>query len=50
MNDAINEIKNTLERTNSRIMESEDSISEVEGRTVEINEAERKKEKKNEKK
>ena len=46
MNDAINEIKNTLERTNSRIMESEDSISEVEGRTVEINEAERKKEKK----
>ena len=45
MNNVINEIKNTLERTNSRIMESEDSISEVEGRTVEINEAERKKEK-----
>ena len=43
MNNVINEIKNTLERTNSRIMESEDSISEVEGRTVEINEAERKK-------
>ena len=28
-------------------MEVEDTISEVEGRTVEINEAERKKEKKN---
>ena len=28
MNNAINEIKNTLERTNSRIMEAEDRISE----------------------
>ena len=28
-NNAINEIKNTLEGTNSRIMEAEDSISEV---------------------
>ena len=37
MNNAINEIKNTLERTNSRIMEVEDKM-------VEINEAERKKE------
>ena len=32
MNDAINEIKNTLEGTNSRIMEAEDRISEVEDR------------------
>ena len=46
-NNAINEIKNTLEGTNSRIMEAEDRISEVENRMVEINEAERKKEKKN---
>ena len=46
MNNAINEIKNTLERTNSRIIEAEDRISEVEDITLEINEAERKKEKK----
>ena len=46
MNNAKNEIKNNLETTNSRITEAEDSISEVEGRMVEINEAERKKEKK----
>ena len=45
MNNSINEIKNTLEGTNSRITEAEDRISEVEDRTVEINEAERKKEK-----
>ena len=43
MNNAINEIKNSLEGTNSRIMEAEDRISEVEDRTVEINEAQRKK-------
>ena len=30
MNNAINEIKNTLEATNSRIMEAGDRISEVE--------------------
>ena len=30
--------KNTLEGTNSRIMEAEDRISEVEDRMVEINE------------
>ena len=30
MNNAINEIKNTLEATNSRITEAEDRISEVE--------------------
>ena len=40
MNNAINEIKNTLEGTNSRITEAEDRISEVEDR-MEINEAER---------
>ena len=50
MNNAINEIKSTLEGINSRTTEAEDRISEVEDRTVEINEAERKKEKKNAKK
>ena len=45
MHSAINEIKNTLEGTNSRIMEVEDKISEVEDRMVEINESEKKKEK-----
>ena len=44
MNNAIIEIKSTLEGTNSRITEAEDRISEVEERMVEINEAERKKE------
>ena len=47
MNNAKNEIKNTLKGTNSWIMEAEDRISEVEDRMVEVNEAERKKEKKN---
>ena len=46
MNNAINEIKNTLQGTISRIMETEDRISEVEDKMVEINEAERKKESK----
>ena len=41
MNNEINEIKNTLEATNSRIMEAEDRISEVEDRIVEISESER---------
>ena len=44
MNNAINEIRNTLEATNSRIMEAEDRISEIEDRMVEINESERKQE------
>ena len=43
MNNAINEIKNTLEGTNSRIKEAEDRISEVEDRMVELNVSERKK-------
>ena len=47
MNNAINEIKNTQEGTNSRITEAEYSISEVEERMVERNEIEAKKEKKN---
>ena len=50
MNNAINEIKNILEATNSRITEAEDRISEVEDRMVEINESERKKRKTNYKK
>ena len=45
MNNAITEIKSTLEGTNSRITEAEDRISEAEDRMVEINESERKKEK-----
>ena len=45
MNNAITEIKSTLQGTNSRITEAEDRISEVEDRMAEINEAERKKEK-----
>ena len=40
MNNAINEIKNTLEATN-RITEAEDRISELEDRMVEIKESER---------
>ena len=43
MNNAISDIKNTLEGTNSGITEAEERISEVEDRTVEINEADRKK-------
>ena len=43
MNNAINEIKNTLEAINSRITEAEDRIGEVEDRMVEINESEKKK-------
>ena len=41
MNNAINEIKNTLEGTNSGITKAEDRINEVEDRMVEINEAEK---------
>ena len=47
MHNAITEIKNTLERINSRKTEAKDRISKVENRMMEINEAERKKEKKN---
>ena len=46
MYNAITEIKNSQEGTNRRITEAEERISIVEGRMVEINEAEMKKEKK----
>ena len=45
MDNAVTEIKSTLEGTNSRITEAEDRISEVADRMVKINETERKKEK-----
>ena len=47
MNNAINENKNMLEGTNTRITEAEDRITEVEDRMVEINESERIKRKTN---
>ena len=37
MNNAITEIKSTLEGTNSRVTEAENRISEVQDRMVEIN-------------
>ena len=43
MNNAITEIKSTLDGTNSRITEAEDRIIEVEDKMVGINDAERKK-------
>ena len=46
MNNATNEVKNTLEGSNSRITEAEDRLIEVEDRMVEINEADTKKKKK----
>ena len=46
MNNAINEIKNTLEGTNSRLTGAEDRVSEVEDRMVEINREEKGKKKK----
>ena len=42
MNNVINEIRNTLEATNSRITEAEDRSREID-RMVEINESEGKK-------
>ena len=41
----ITEIKNSLEATNSRIQEAEKQIGKVEGRLVEITDAEQKREK-----
>ena len=46
MNNGINEIKHTLEETNSIIKDAKDRISEVVDKMIEINEVERKKEKK----
>ena len=45
MNNVITDIKSTLEGTNSRITKAEDRINEVEDRMLEINQTERKKEK-----
>jgi len=45
MNNAITEIKSTLEWTNSKVTEAEERISKVEDTMVEINEAERGKQK-----
>ena len=45
MNNVITQIKSTLEGTNSKITVAEDTISKMEDRMVEINEPERKKEK-----
>ena len=45
VNNEINEVRNTLEGTNSRIMDSEDRIRGIEDRMLGINESERKKEK-----
>ena len=47
MNNAIIEIKTILGGNNSRITEAEERIREVEDRMVEINKAEKKKEKQN---
>ena len=44
MNNAITEIKSTLEGTNSKMSETEDRISEVEDRMVEISRGKKKKE------
>ena len=45
MNNTINEIKNFLERINSRITEAEERISDLEDKLVEITTAEQNKEK-----
>ena len=45
MNNTIIEIKSPLEGSNSRITEAEDRISKAEDRMVEMNEVERKEEK-----
>ena len=46
MNNAINEIKSTLEGTKSKRTGADDRVSEVENEMLEINEAERKTESK----
>ena len=50
MKNTITEMKNTLERINSRITEAEKFISHLKDRMVEFTAAEQNKEKKNEKK
>ena len=44
MDNIITKIKNTLEETNSRVIEEDAQISELEDETVEITEAEQNKE------
>ena len=50
MNNTVTEMKNTLERINSRITEAEEEISDKKDRMVEITDVEQSKEKKMEKK
>ena len=50
MNNTKNEIKNSLERINSRIIEAEEQISDLEDKIVEIITAEQNKEKRRKKK
>ena len=50
MNNTITEMKNTLEGINSRIIEAEERISDLEDRMVEFTAVEQNKEEKNEKK
>ena len=45
MNNTINEIKNSLEGINSKIMEAEEQISDLEDKIVEITTAEQNEEK-----
>ena len=45
MNNTVNEIKNSLQRINSRITEAEEQISDLEDKIVEITTAEQNKEK-----
>ena len=47
MSNVITEIKNTLRRSNSIVVEAEKRISELKYRMVELNEAEQEKKKKN---
>ena len=44
MDNIVTKIKNTLEETNSRVIEEDERISELEDKTVEITEAEQNKE------
>ena len=44
MDNIVTKIKKTLEETNSRVIEEDERISELEDKTVEITEAEQNKE------
>ena len=45
MNDSIAEINNTLERMNSRLSDTEECVSDLEDRIMEITQSEQQKEK-----